>query len=188
MVLKPVAFTYLRHGETDWNRLGKAQGHSDIPLNALGRAQAEAARAHIHAEPPVTIAVSPLTRARETAEIVNRGLDAPMVAIDDLRECGFGAMEGEPMGPWFQEWLKGDRVIPGAEPVHLFLTRALAGINAALELPGPVLIVAHGGLYRSIRRAAGFTDVGPIANAHPIRLHPPEERRPWRAASPPAAP
>ncbi len=186
MVLKPKPFIYLRHGETDWNRLGQAQGCTDIPLNAVGRAQAEAARAAIHAAPPVTIAVSPLSRARETAEIVNRDLDLPMVSIDNLRECGFGAMEGEPMGLWFHEWLKGERVIPGAEPVHHFLARALDGINAALELPGPVLIVAHGGVYRSIRQAAGFTDVGPIPNARPIRHHPPADGYSWRAITEPA--
>lgn len=182
MTLTPVPFTYLRHGETEWNRLGQAQGVTDIPLNDVGRAQAEAARPIIHAEPPKIIAVSPLSRARETAAIVNRGLDLPMVEIHDLRECGFGAMEGEPMGPWFHEWLKGDRIIPRAEPAHQFLARALKGINEALALPGPVLIVAHGGVYRSIRMAAKFTDNGPIPNAHPIKLHPPGEGYSWRSS------
>jgi len=181
MTLVPVPFTYLRHGETEWNRLGNAQGVTDIPLNDVGRDQAEAARPIIHAEPPKIIAVSPLSRARETAEIVNRGLDLPLVEIEDLRECGFGAMEGEPMGGWFYEWLKGERIIPRAEPAHQFLARALKGINEALALPGPVLIVAHGGVYRSIREAAGFTDRGPIRNAHPIRHSPPNDGFPWRA-------
>ena len=181
MTLKHNPFTYLRHGETDWNLNGLAQGWTDIPLNETGRAQAEAARAAIHLDPPTIIAYSPLSRARETADIVNRDLDLPLVAFSNLRECGFGEMEGQPMGPWFHEWLQGERIIPGAEPVHKFLERALDGVNAALDLPGRVLIVAHGGVYRSIREAAGFTDRGPIRNAHPIRHSPPNDGFPWRA-------
>ena len=47
---------------------------------------------------------------------------------------------------------------------------------------GPVLIVAHGGVYRSIRMAAKFTDNGPIPNAHPIKLHPPTDGYAWRSS------
>jgi probable phosphoglycerate mutase len=111
-----------------------------------------------------------------------------MIAISDLRECGFDDMEGQAIGPWFHEWLRGERVIPGAEPVHQFLARALIGINTALDLPGRVMIVAHGGVFRSIRQAAGFTDTGPIRNAHPIRLTPPEDGFSWRHDSPPTGP
>lgn len=188
MTLKHKPFIYLRHGETDWNLNGLAQGWTDIPLNQTGRDQAEASRPLIHADPPTIIAYSPLSRARETADIVNRDLDLPMIAISDLRECGFGDMEGQAIGPWFHEWLRGERVIPGAEPVHQFLARALIGINTALDLPGRVLIVAHGGVFRSIRQAAGFTDTGPIRNAHPIRLTPPEDGFSWRHDSPPTGP
>ncbi len=64
-------FYYLRHGETDWNVDGRMQGHTDVPLNANGLAQAAMARDRLAGLEFATICTSPLSRARRTAEIVN---------------------------------------------------------------------------------------------------------------------
>ena len=76
----------MRHGRTDWNERHKLQGRTDIPLNANGRQMAEKAReeyADVHFD---VCYCSPLIRARETAEIVLRGRNIPI--IPDERQIG----------------------------------------------------------------------------------------------------
>ena len=91
----------VRHGETDWNREGRLQGGKDIPLNALGRMQAEEAARRLKALTPdyasVDYLCSPMERARETMTILRRELDLPPedFRIDErLRELTFGDWEG----------------------------------------------------------------------------------------------
>src|SRR5581483_6290832 len=75
-----VATTLLlaRHGETDWNRERRWQGHADTPLNEAGRDQARALAASLRRDPPVAVYSSDLARARETAEIVAQALRLPV--------------------------------------------------------------------------------------------------------------
>ncbi|MGB7120448.1 MAG: histidine phosphatase family protein, partial [Bradyrhizobium sp.] len=96
---------YIRHGETEWNALGRLQGVRDIPLNELGRRQSVDA-GHIlsdllmrdgRSETSLTFVASPLGRARQTMELVRGVLKLPLsgYAIDDrLREIGYGEWEG----------------------------------------------------------------------------------------------
>lgn len=165
-------FIYLRHGETDWNVQRRMQGTTDVPLNARGIAQAETARERLRGETIATIVTSPLRRAYDTAAIVNQAHGREIVVMDGLRECGFGPLEGEGAGPWYWEWLKG--VTPaGVEPYDGFIARALAAINAALSLPGPVLIVAHGGVYWAVQHHGGLDRAQKLPNAVPVRHVPP---------------
>src|SRR4051812_28946520 len=101
------SFYYLRHGETDWNRAHRAQGHNDIPLNETGIAQARAAIAALAGCGIATVCTSPLSRARTTAEIINEALRRPLVVIDQLKECGYGVAEGQGRGDWFRHWRGG---------------------------------------------------------------------------------
>lgn len=88
------SFYFLRHGQTAWNVEGRFQGHTDIPLNALGLAQAREA-AKILAQCPVDLIIaSPLIRARKTAEIVAEQLNKPLLVDDELKERHFGRFEG----------------------------------------------------------------------------------------------
>src|SRR5581483_6072203 len=96
---------YIRHGETEWNALGRLQGAQDIPLNALGRVQAVQA-GNILAErvardgrdlAVLGFVASPLVRARATVELVLLTLKLPPAgyALDArLREIGYGKWEG----------------------------------------------------------------------------------------------
>jgi len=70
--LNPVPFWFLHHGETDWNAEGRSQGHTDIPLNSVGLAQARRAAMAMVDRGIATTVASPLTRALKTAEIVAR--------------------------------------------------------------------------------------------------------------------
>lgn len=84
----------MRHGRTDWNSLHKLQGQSDIPLNEEGRRMAEQA-AEEYRDIPLDICYSsPLSRARETAEIVLRGRGIPIRTDNRLKEMSFGVFEG----------------------------------------------------------------------------------------------
>ena len=84
----------IRHGRTDWNDLHKLQGRTDVPLNEEGRRMAEAAREEYRNVHFDICFCSPLVRARETAEILLRGRDVPIVTDDRLMEMCFGSYEG----------------------------------------------------------------------------------------------
>lgn len=175
------SFYYLRHGETDWNRERRQQGQSDIPLNETGRAQARSVAGLLVDCGIATICTSPLRRARETAEIVNRAIDVPLVVIGDLIECNWGVQEGKVAGDWYDRWRRGG-YIEGAEPHDRFVERALGGINAALCRLGPVLIVGHGGVYRAIKIHARLDIDFRLANGVPVRHMPPSDETPcWMA-------
>lgn len=83
-----------RHGETDWNVERRFQGHTDIPLNALGRQQAAELRGIFEKCRPEILLTSDLMRAKVTAEIVNQNLRLPMFESRALRESMLGDPEG----------------------------------------------------------------------------------------------
>ncbi len=96
---------YIRHGETEWNAVGRFQGTRDIPLNARGRDQAVTAGAILscllagdcRAPAAMSFVASPLGRARRTMELVREVLKLPAAGydVDDrLREIGYGEWEG----------------------------------------------------------------------------------------------
>ncbi len=182
-MLTPTAFYFLRHGETDWNLQGRAQGQTDVPLNERGRAQALAARAQTASLPIRTICSSPLSRALDTAKILSDDHDCPLEIVTDLRECSWGMAEGTAKGAWFEDWKRGRDNPAGAESYDYFLRRALKGLNRALAFPGPVLIVAHGGIYWSVQKHAALGAEFDLPNAAPIRHDPPRDGFPWWEAT-----
>lgn len=177
-VSRTAPFWFLRHGETDWNARGLSQGNVDIPLNTVGWAQAErAAKALVEvATGPraiATIVASPLSRARNTAEVVSGKLGL-LVEIDEgLREVSFGVQEGQEMGGWFDEWVEGSLTPEGGESFEQLRQRTVAAVNRALARPGPVLVVAHGALWRAFRSVAGLPANVRTPNALPLWVTPP---------------
>lgn len=83
-----------RHGETEWNRLQRFQGHSDIPLNEVGKTQALALREFVKDLSLEAILSSDLKRAFSTAQIAIEGLDIPVFSTQELREIHLGEAEG----------------------------------------------------------------------------------------------
>ena len=184
MPLLRQTFYFLRHGETDWNRIGLVQGQVNMPLNGTGLAQARAAGEMLRGQGIGTICTSPLDRARLTAEIIAAGIHVPVREIAALKECDFGAREGHPKGAWYDAWRRGDanggETPMGAERFCHFMERALEGLNAALQSPGPVLIVAHGGIYWAIERFTGIARRDRIPNGVPLfHAPPPKPLLPW---------
>lgn len=179
-MLTPTPFIFLRHGETDWNREHRLQGQVDVPLNSRGIAQAHDAKERLRGSAIATVCSSPLARAHETARIVNEVLQRPLVFIDELMECNLSGWQGAVGGAWYDDWI-GGAVPPGGESYGRFLDRSLAGINKALAHPGPVLIVAHGGVYWAVQRHATYDDEHDIPNGIPVHHDPPSgEQRTWR--------
>lgn len=87
-------FYVIRHGRTDWNEQYRLQGNTDIPLNDTGRQQAREA-AEKYADVKIDICYcSPLVRAQETARILLKGRDIPVITDERLREVSFGIYEG----------------------------------------------------------------------------------------------
>jgi len=86
----------VRHGETDWNRQGRFQGQIDIPLNANGRAQAEAAGGFLAPVPIQRAYTSSMARPRQTAEVIlTSHPSVPLTSTTGLVEIGHGLWEGQ---------------------------------------------------------------------------------------------
>jgi len=180
-MLTPMPFVFLRHGETDWNRERRVQGQVDVPLNSRGIAQAHDARERLRGRTIATICSSPLARAHETARIVNEVLRRPLVLVDELMECNLSGWQGVVGGSWHDDWVGGAVPPGGGESYEGFLSRSLAGINKALAHPGPVLIVAHGGVYWAVQRHATCEDKYDIPNGIPVHHDPPRDLQAiWR--------
>ncbi len=162
----------MRHGETDYNAAGLSQGALDIALNATGRAQAAAAGPALADQGIVRIVASPMLRTRETTGIVNEFLHLPVSFEPDLREVVFGGMEGKPLMPWFPEWMEGRYTPAGAETFAALTVRTAGAMARVLVEPGPVLVVAHGGIFRALRDLMGLAKEGLTPNAVPLFCSP----------------
>lgn len=162
-VLPRNRFFYLRHGQTDWNLRGVAQGSQDVPLNARGREQAAEAAQSAHALDIVDIVSSPLSRAHETACIVGNAIGVKPSIEPALKEVCWGEMEGTAEKDWMQDWQGGRFTIPGAETFIDFTHRSAQAITQVIEAPGPILVVAHGGVYWGVQKALGL-DIVDIPN------------------------
>jgi probable phosphoglycerate mutase len=154
-----------RHGETDWNAVGRWQGHTDVPLNDTGRQQARELAATLQSQGLRVAASSDLSRARETAQIVAAALGLTFARADaDLRERSFGIFEGltraecaERYPSEWAAWEKERRAPGGAESqVSLAARVHSAAQRIAMEVAAddaPALIVTHGGALRALVQA-----------------------------------
>jgi broad specificity phosphatase PhoE len=145
-------FFLVRHGETDWNRLGRIQGSTDIPLNDTGREQARATGEKMQGRRWDVLVSSPLSRAMETASIIASFIGMPEpTPIADLVERNYGEAEGL-TGPELESSFPNDAPVPGRETREDVKDRVLAALHAiASENKGKnVIVVAHGGVIRAV--------------------------------------
>jgi broad specificity phosphatase PhoE len=150
----------VRHGETDWNRERRFQGHADPPLNDAGREQARELADRLAGENIAAVYTSDLRRARETAEILAARFDAEIVALRELREIDVGSWQGltwpeieerHPDGAarWHHDghgWDSGETYVELGE-------RVVAAMREIVARHGGqrVLVVGHGGTVRAMR-------------------------------------
>jgi broad specificity phosphatase PhoE len=158
----------VRHGESEWNRLGRWQGWEDIALTPAGEDQARARGAELRAAKLEFAGVhtSDLVRAVRTAALLAEALGLPTAEPHaGLRERFGGAWQGhtweEILQRWPEEraaWRRGELAAPpGGETETQVLDRvlgALGDIDAA-NAAGPLLVVTHGGVVRMLSSGAG---------------------------------
>lgn len=145
---------FVRHGQTDHNisEGNLKQDHpEDIPLNPTGRDQARAIEPLIAKLPVKTVCTSPFKRARETQQIITKNLQAEHYSMDHFGECTA------------QIWrellnLRNSSLPPVDQNTRQFIERVQEGLKEALALPGPILIIAHGGVHWSICYLMGIQD------------------------------
>ncbi len=156
---RPDPRTWLvRHGETEWSRLGRHTGRTDVPLTEVGRDQARSIGRRLAGRRFAAVMTSPLVRAADTASLAGFG---DVVTEDaDLREWDYGALEGRRStdiqadypgwsiwtGPW-----------PEGETVDEVGQRADQVIGRIRAIDGDVLVFAHGHLLRVL--AARWLDL-----------------------------
>lgn len=115
-----------RHSTTEWNLLGRWQGHTDIGLNPQGRAEAEELAKALFSLDIDLIVSSDLQRASETARIINEILNLPLKLESALRECAFGKLEGLTKQQIIEQ--HGSGVLPSdEEQYHNYDFRAFGG-------------------------------------------------------------
>lgn len=154
----------VRHGQTDYNLEGRAQGQSESDLNDVGRAQAKAIAERLRDVDFAVCAASDLRRVLDTAAVILEGRDIPLIKTAGLREKDFGELEGKT----FQEVERDspelfrrlfaddpDFVPPGGESDRELLNRVAAETrtlaqSAVVPDGANILIVAHGGSIRAM--------------------------------------
>jgi 2,3-bisphosphoglycerate-dependent phosphoglycerate mutase len=165
----PTTIVMVRHGETEWNREHRFQGHSDPPLNATGRAQAHELAETLRLEPITVAYTSPLRRANETAEIVARRLVVPLRTSASLMEVDVGAWSGltrsevEARFPdGYSRWLEYGHGWNDGESYEELGERVVSGLLeiAARHPEELVLAVTHGGPIRSVLAATARVPFG----------------------------
>lgn len=150
----------IRHGVTEWNKLGKFQGKADIPLSDEGRSQAMALKESLHGEFQAVYA-SPLVRAMETARILCQDTNQQVIPCEGMKEIDFGAWEGLTLDEIkntypkeFAAWRSDEKEGPfigGDISIRNASIRASEAIRRVAENhpEDKILIIAHGGIIKA---------------------------------------
>lgn len=177
----------MRHGETDWNRDHRFQGHADIPLNAAGLDQVRELAERLAEESFSIVYTSPLRRARESAELLATRAGLEVRPSDALKEVDVGAWSGltvdEVEGRFpdgFARWVEWRCAgWSDGETYEQLGRRVVAGLREIAGKHGgeQVLAVTHGGPIRVAAAAALRVPLhevrdrlGPVGNGAVLRI------------------
>jgi len=151
----------VRHGETDWNAESRLQGWTDIPLNARGLEQAQAAAAILGQRVVGQVISSDLERAQQTAAPIAARAGVPVALAPALRERRYGTAEGridteldqEFGGQLNDRWADPDFTFEGGETRREVYERVRVFLVELLDSPAPgeLVLVSHGGALRAAR-------------------------------------
>lgn len=151
----------VRHGRTAWNREGRAQGHTDVELDATGHRQAGLLAPYVAAMRPSALWSSDLARARQTAAVVASATGLEVRLDARLREYDVGERAGltdaefaERLPEEYAAWRAGHVVghVTGAETpaeVDTRMTPVLREIHAATPAGGTSVVFSHGAALRT---------------------------------------
>jgi probable phosphoglycerate mutase len=153
-----VRLLLVRHGESEWNALGRLQGQADPPLSKLGRRQAAHVAARLVDEGVDVVVSSDLERAAETAAALASSIGLPVVLREDLREVDLGSWTGisreevERSQPelWWRWRTEGVEGWEGGETYGEAMVRIAGAVSslAAEHQGATVVAVSHGGSIR----------------------------------------
>jgi broad specificity phosphatase PhoE len=157
---RPKRLVLVRHGRTEWNRVGRAQGFADIPLDDVGRMQAANAAQQLAAYEPSFLWSSDLIRALETAEAIAAATGLEIEVDERLREFDVGVRQGLTFGEFeaaypdiFARFRAGEHIdVPGAETAAQVSERMVALLRDAAAKVGEGetgILVGHGASLRT---------------------------------------
>ncbi len=147
--MPPQEIVLVRHGETEWARLGRHTGRTDIPLTDDGRAQAELVGRRLDGREFALVLTSPLGRAADTCRLA--GLAGVAEHDDDLLEWDYGEYEGRRTVDIRVDrpgWTLWDDGVPGGETATQVAARVDRVIERAVAAGGDVALFAHGHVLR----------------------------------------
>lgn len=152
----------IRHGETDWNLAGRLQGSTDIPLNEQGKQSALKTGKYFQAN-DISIScimTSPLTRAKQTAQIIADVLAIPVIEQQALTERCFGEAEGLTAEERMLKYPEQD--IPGLEDIQVFRQRVWDVLQtlATTHANESIIIVSHGGVINAVLSILSNGEIG----------------------------
>ena len=169
---------FIRHGETDYNKNKRFQGHLDIPLNQKGIVQANLALETTKSIKIDKIYYSPLLRAKKTAEIINSFHNATMIPDERIKEINMGSLQGK-----CKDKLKNfEKLLAYSNPERFggeshkeFCARVKSFLDEIINSHENILIVSHGGVYRAIYKAMHNLDdlqfeLEPLPNASIVTI------------------
>lgn len=159
-LIPQIPFYFVRHGQTDWNLKNLIQGHTDIPLNAIGIEQAKSVAPLLVNQGITQIISSPLVRAYKTAEIINEVLQVPLQVHEGLKERFLGKLEGTVKTEAALTNVKINYTQSAEDSEHVddFKKRIAETLHEILHADHVTLIVAHGGVYWALVNMYGFED------------------------------
>lgn len=163
---------FVRHGQTDWNKAGRFQSTTDVPLNSTGLVQARAIRAELASRGVHFAAArcSPLRRAVDTARIILESSGTELVIEPQFLEVSFGDWEGwseadlaAEFGDTYRYWRESNYTLapPGGQSIITEAPRVKPAVEGLLEAAraGNALIVAHQAVMMAMKVAlTGRTD------------------------------
>ena len=150
----------IRHGQTDYNAAGRWQGHLDVPLNEVGKAQAQALAHRLKAWPITAVYASDLKRAALTAVYLAQPRGLTPIYDPAWRERDVGVFEGRATVELKQEYpdvwanMRNNGIydIPGSESNEVLRDRGLAAYQKVVAAypAGMVAVVSHGGTLNAL--------------------------------------
>ncbi len=156
---------FARHGQTDWNILGKVQGTTDIPLNETGLKQADQLCDYFKRENISLgkIYTSRQIRAVQTAQIISDKFHLEYEAVPGFEEMNMGAFEGHTWAETealyhdeLKRWNSNKRYerTPGGESYQIVMERLFSALDNILEMYDSsdknLLVISHGGVIMTL--------------------------------------
>lgn len=149
-------FYLTRHGETDWNKIHRTQGRTDLPLNDKGRQQAQRLAQRMKDKGLSCVYTSPMSRAADTARAISEACGVKLVIDERLTERDFGPLEGETFPDLLKKYPKEmdvwindpyNHMQPGVEPIPQIVERIVSFLDDVKKNHAKhedIMVVTHG--------------------------------------------